>query len=238
MESTTPTSAQTKVFDVTELFEDIIACLPERDILTRVLRVSRTWKTMIDHSPTIQQQIGRRNGGNARATPTEAPTRIVEIWTDDEPEDLGIPIYKAPVQINGIFKRETDLYQDCTMGNSIHFARNWSDFYRPNWSKHTIRIESSESEDNPNGPTAAFPTNPDLSWRSIQICDPPITMARLHTYGGGQLWHLEHLALTEVFTTIFDNDGITLGLVYDTAAASLRSHTGRKETLDWVGISI
>jgi hypothetical protein len=233
MESITPTSAQAKVFEVPELLEGIIAFLPERDILTRVQRVSRTWKTTVDESLSIQQQIGRRKRRARRATPIETPTRIADVWTDDEPEDLGIPIYKAPIPINSMFMRATDLYQDCTMGNSIYFARNWSNFLEPNWSKHTIRIESSKSEDHPNG-RPAFSNNPDFSWRPIQICDPPITVARLHTYGGEKLWHIELFGLTGVFTTIFDKDGITLGLVHDTAAATLRSHTdGEDPRLGW-----
>ena len=230
MESTTSTSAQAKVLDVPELLEAIIAFVPERDILTRVQRVSRFWKTTINESPSVQQQIGRRKG---RATPTETPTRIADVWTDDEPEDLAIPIYKAPIPINSIFMRATDLYQDCTMGNAIHFARNWSNFLEPNWSKHTVRIESSKSEDYPNG-RPAFLNNPDFSWRSIQICDPPITVARLHMYSGEKMWHIELFGLTGVLTTISDKDGITLGAVHDTAAATLRSHTDREDPrLGW-----
>ena len=39
-------------------------------------------------------------------------------------------------------------------GNSIHFARNWSDFLEPNWSKRTIHIESSRARDEKNRPAA------------------------------------------------------------------------------------
>ena len=40
------------------------------------------------------------------------------------------------------------------MGNFIHFARNWSDFLEPNWSNHTIHIESSRARDEKNRPAA------------------------------------------------------------------------------------
>jgi hypothetical protein len=65
---------------------------------------------------------------------------------------------------------------------SKDFARNWSVFPGLNWSKHTVGIESFRSSDYPN--TSAFSNDQHLSWRDIQICDPPITVARLHTYSG------------------------------------------------------
>jgi hypothetical protein len=82
---------------------------------------------------------------------------------------------------------------------SKYFARKWSVFPRPSWSKHTICIESFRSNDYPN--TRAFSNDHHLSWRGIQICDPPIPVARLHTYSGVELWNIEPLRLTEIFTT-------------------------------------
>lgn len=70
-----------------------------------------------------------------------------------------------------------------------------------------------------------------LSWYSMQICDPPIMVARLYTSCGGlNEWNWPDFPYAaedaHVYTTIYDRDGITMGLVYDTAAAILRPFAG------------
>jgi hypothetical protein len=229
MESTTSTSAQAQVFDVPELVEGILALVPEREIPTRIQRVSTTWKTVVEDSPSIQQRIGRHKG---RTIPPETPKRMAEAWTEDEEDDFGIPIYKMPIPMNSVFEGTTELYQDCNMWYTKDLARNLSFYPGPNWSKHTISIESFRSKDYPNTP--AFSDNHQLSWRDIQICDPPITAARLHTYSGMELWDFEVVRLIEISATVFDEDGITMGLVHDIAAATLRHNTGEEDPrLDW-----
>jgi hypothetical protein len=39
-----------------------------------------------------------------------------------------------------------------------------------------------------------------MPWRLMQVCDPPITTARLKTYRGAELWQEEQLNLTENYT--------------------------------------
>ena len=58
----------------------------------------------------------------------------------------------------------------------------------------------------------------------MQICSPPITTARLHAYIGEEVGQgePEDRDLTYISTTIYDRDEITMGLVYDIAAATLR----------------
>jgi hypothetical protein len=243
MESTTPTSAATKVFNIPELVESIIAFIPPREILAHVQRVSRTWKTIVDDSPLLQQRLGRQKG---KAMPAETPTRIVILGDGsdyDLPDDFGVPIYKAPITINKVFKRHNRLYQDCFV--STFPAKNWDIFL--GWSKHTIiiQLEARDSEFYPNG-RQTFPSNPDLSWRSIQASDPPITVARMQTYSGVKQWSNEdnHYgptggptfddAPTGILATVFDKNGITLGLLHDTAAVILRSRTGEEDPgLGW-----
>jgi len=62
----------------------------------------------------------------------------------------------------------------------------------------------------------------------MQICSPPITTARLHAYSGEDVGQSEpeDSDLTYVFTTIYDRNGITKGLAYDIAAATLRPNIG------------
>lgn len=261
METTMPISAATKVFDIPELREAVIALVPQCDVLAHVQRVCRTWKTTVEDSLLVQQHLGRHKG---TATPAEKPTRIATPFNqyvdanqfstlrladelDDETDDFGIPIYKAPIEINNVFKRATDLYQDCYMSNDTDPARNYFGLAGPNWSKHTITIHSRKSQDYLNG-RPAFPNNPDLSWRSFQVCDPPVTAARLQTYSGSQhYWTIEASHVrpfvsfdfgstdpTGILATIFDKDGITLGLVHDTAAATLRYQPGEEDPrLGW-----
>ena len=252
METTMPTSAATKVFDIPELREAIIALVPQRDVLAHVQRVCRTWKITVEDSLLVQQHLGRHKG---TATPAEKPTRIATPFNqyvdanqfstlrltdelDDETDDFGIPIYKAPIEINNVFKRATDLYQDCYMSNDTDPARKYFGLAGPNWSKHTITIHSRKLQDYPNG-RPAFQNNPDLSWRSFLVCDPPVTAARLQTYSGPQLWTAETFDFgstdpTGILTTIFDKGRITLGLVHDMAAATLRYQTGEEDPrLGW-----
>jgi hypothetical protein len=73
----------------------------------------------------------------------------------------------------------------------------------------------------------AFPHDPDLSWRSMQPCDPPITVADLLAYCGADIWKK-----TDTYATLFDRDGITMGWAYDTAAAMFRSSLGKQDPRD------
>jgi hypothetical protein len=53
------------------------------------------------------------------------------------------------------------------------------------------------------------------------MCDPPITVANLETYSKTRF-----LLGPDICATIFDKDGITMGLAYDTATAMVRLGAG------------
>jgi len=55
--SMTTDAARKAVFNTSELLENIISFLPMRDILTKVQRLSRQWKIVVESSPTIRNKL-------------------------------------------------------------------------------------------------------------------------------------------------------------------------------------
>jgi hypothetical protein len=55
--SMTTDAARKAVFNTSELLENIISFLPARDILTKVPRLSRQWKTAVETSPTVRNKL-------------------------------------------------------------------------------------------------------------------------------------------------------------------------------------
>ena len=53
----TTDAARKAVFNTPELLENIIAFLPYTDILTKVKRLSRQWKDVVDSSPAIKTKL-------------------------------------------------------------------------------------------------------------------------------------------------------------------------------------
>jgi hypothetical protein len=53
----TTDAARKAVFNTSELLENIISFLPPRDILTKVQRLSRQWKTAVKSSPVIRNKL-------------------------------------------------------------------------------------------------------------------------------------------------------------------------------------
>jgi hypothetical protein len=76
-----------------------------------------------------------------------------------------------------------------------------------------------------------------MPWHSMQICDPPITTAMLNIYSGEELGQGEqfgNFGQNYSIMTIYNKQGITMGLVRDTAADFLRTMTGADDPkLGW-----
>jgi len=118
------------------------------------------------------------------------------------------------------------LYRDCCVSSLL--THRDSGFGRA-YTERDLLVEYSPSESETDTNTRpAFLDCSGLSWYRMQVCDPPITMARLHfTSGEKAAWGQPEGGETEdIYTTIYDRDGITMGLVYDTAAATLRPRAG------------
>jgi hypothetical protein len=70
MDSTSPTTASMKVFDVPELLETIIAFLPDRDIYNHAQQVSRLWKATIFASPRLLRRSWQRKSNKPAISPS------------------------------------------------------------------------------------------------------------------------------------------------------------------------
>jgi hypothetical protein len=70
MDSTSPTTASMKVFDVPELLETIIAFLPHRDIYNHAQQVSRLWKATIFASPRLLRRSWQRKSNKPAISPS------------------------------------------------------------------------------------------------------------------------------------------------------------------------
>jgi hypothetical protein len=166
------------------------------------------------------------------------PIRIITDSGDDRPEDTGMPIYKMPIMLSGVFSQGRHLYQDCVMASYL-IPRHWMHRFSPviNYSRRNIRVEYVNHQPrNHSGGELTFLGDPTLSWRSMQICNPPIATTRLNTVSGANSWGWAdvQLDLIENYTTLFDKNCITMGLVHDTAAAILRTNTGEQDPrLGW-----
>jgi hypothetical protein len=225
----TPIPASTRVFLLPELLGSIISCLSKVDILTHAQRVSHTWQTAVA-SPEVQDKLWQLKGKR----PAVMPMRIATLMADQSLHDIDIslPIYKIPLLFNGLFSRERCLYQQCLLTSDLRMMCRLNRPVRSNYSKRIICMESLTFTNyccEGRGPI--FSEDHTMPWRSMQICNPPITTAKLTTYSGSDKQALDTV---EGFTTVYDKYGITMGLVHDTAAAALRTNTGEQNPrLGW-----
>jgi hypothetical protein len=160
------------------------------------------------------------------------PMRIATDMAGQSLVDIGLPIYKMPILLNGLFSRERCLYQQCILSSNLGMMCNRN---HPVGSNHSRRIICLMSLMYKNycceGRGPIFSEDPTMPWRSMQICNPPTTTAKLTTYSGSDRLALDAV---EILTTVYDKDGITMGLVHDTAAAVLRTNTGEQDPrLGW-----
>jgi hypothetical protein len=208
-------STMSQVLAIPELLENILSFLPELEIITSVQRVSHTWRSSIVDSPRIQRMLFLPKGSKPAAV---SPARFSNFSNDTrEDEELGLPVYNESVVSNKTFDAWI-LHPECRVIHAEHRcepqARRAGDFHKV----HHLWVEFTEG--NPGG-KAAFSHRPDFSWRSMQLCDPPITVASFCASSGRK-----YMCGPDIHATLFDRKGITLGLAYDTAAAVLLWNVG------------
>jgi hypothetical protein len=216
MGSTLPTTASTKVFDVPELLENIISFVPAKYILTSAQRVSRAWKASVDASPGIQRKLLRRRGDEPVATP------IRFLFGDQAHNEHGVeqtPIYHRTVHLNPLPEDASSLHPGCYIGLYQHPCQDW----RQNQWHLRKDLEVGYDADGKPG----F-SNRSGSWRSMQVCDPPISVVLLFS----QVMPVgdpgaPYVPENEICAAVLDRDGITMGLVWDTAATLLRNSDNR-----------
>jgi hypothetical protein len=222
-----PTSAATKVFNIPELLEKIISFVPERFIITHIQRVARSWKATVETS-RIQQKLWMSKGSRTPASPLWL-TRREQYY--QRTKDFSVPVYKKPIAPNSLIRNSYSLYQDCWITSKFTHLHNHARRYTERDFFFEYIPLGTGADQRP-----AFLDCSKLSWYSMQICDPPITVAKLHTISGEvapwvhrhrNRWNEpEDVEAAHTYTTIYDRDGITMGLVYDTAVATLRPSVG------------
>lgn len=202
MDSTSSAVALTQVLDVPELLENILSFLPDREILTSVQRVSKTWRSSIIGSPRIQRSLFLSKGKK----PAVSPMR----FTGDNLEAIfGWAIYDSSVTTNHLFQDCHSLYPKCRLNYRVgHFdmARHFDILVKQTGSHPTdywIDVDMY-----PKG-EPAFAHEPNLSWRKMQLCDPPITTVSFEAKSGD---NNVLSSVSDIYATLFDKDGVTLGL--------------------------
>jgi hypothetical protein len=206
-------STTSRVLAIPELLENIVSFLPEYEILANAQRVSRTWRSSVVDSPRIQRKLFLPKGKKPAVSPLRFTNRAFE------ERCLGIPMYKQSVVSNYLLETARSLYPHCGVSASGSTCP-----LQAVPAGEFIQVHDLLVEVYPGG-QAAFTHSPDLSWRSMQLCDPPITVANLDTSSGSYYMHCR----PGTCATLFDKDGITLGLAYDMAAAALRQNVGKED---------
>jgi hypothetical protein len=217
--------ASTRVLAIPELLENILSFLPEGEIITSVQRVSRTWRSSVVDSPRIQRKLFLPKGNKPAAV---WPVRLSRFGDDGiEDEEFGIPIYKQSVAFNSLLGGR-NLYPECDMIDFCYTSKSQAvpagDFDRI----HDMMIKA-----HPGG-KLAFSHDPNLSWRSMQLCNSPIAVANMEAYseneGGLTPFTLPPgPSAPDIDATLFDRDGITMGLAYDTGVAMLGWEIGKED---------
>lgn len=146
-------------------------------------------------------------------------------------------MYKGPIESNRFFEKypegegnEDDkddalhLYAGCEFGLSSHIKSNQEFPERKDLYVHSLCFKWSDPVDTGGTPEPAFSSNPDLSWRHMQLCDPPVAVANLHVRSALD----DDSPDEELYATIFDRAGIKMGLVHETVAAMIRSQSGEE----------
>lgn len=217
----TTDAARKAVFNTPELLENIISFLPSRDILTKVQRLSRQWKTAVESSPTIKNKLWM----------TSCKTPAVQSigFTDEHiPEDPmwrqhARPMYYCDIILNStLFSKVLH----CKGAHALQLGskNQYLSFQEPDnnggaWAFSTILFYS-------NVPSQQNELTLSPTWKSMYLTDPPITTGMLSL-------HPRSLALhgpDDVYLHLTDETGITLGLVYDTIFETVEAQYGATVT--------
>lgn len=209
----TTDAARDTVFNTPKLLENIISCLPPRDILTVVQRLSHRWADAVDSSPTIKSKLGSRSHG----VMASRPARFIDLetfrWRPDWAA-MALPMYPSGLTLNPNFYDKTLHGVHMRWEEGSPFVRVIDDM-GASWSLPTLCLGAylkDEYKQPSFGPTR--------TWRDMYLTQPPITTGILKLFPG---FEYQRNSSPIVFVTVRDHSGITLGLLHDTISASLGS---------------
>lgn len=216
--SMTTDAVRKAVFNTPELLENIISYLPPRDILTKILRLSRQCKKAVETSPTVRNKLWM--------TFCKAPAIQSIGFADEHIQGNPMwgrgarPMYPCNLKLNSALFNKT-FYGE--RSQAIQLRKNpllsWQkvDKDGASWTFSTIsfycHLKRSLKKTNP-----AFSS----TWRSMHLTDPPITMVTLELQPRLLAVH----GPDDVEVHLADNTGITLGLLYDTIFATFEAQCG------------
>ena len=213
--------ASMKVFDVPELLETIIAFLPDRDIFNHAQQASRIWKATIVASPRLLRRSWQRKSNK----PAISPSAFAEGSSIDE------PIYHGPVKVNSLFSNGRRLLtNDGVLDSAFYYAPD---------DKYYTKCDFWVNSRFPKEFVGHKRELVDQTWRSMQLCDPPITVAKMSV---DVQWNLEESRREEIDVMVYDLEGITMGLAYETGVAVIRSsrvpQPTRNNTFKWFSFGL
>lgn len=201
--SMTTHAARMAVFDTPELLENIITFLPATEILTKILRVSKTWKAAVKASPRIKTKLWLRPQAAAPSSPDEYMSKAFVLSTTVIRRmvlKLNLPIYTKPLLFNpfprAAYTKDERLVHVRVISISppCHVVK-----VRFNW-----RWLSKVS---------AHPRRP--SWLDMYLTESPITVApvvvRLPLDPGSRT----SSAKLVISATVRDRQGLTFAIVLD-----------------------
>jgi hypothetical protein len=208
--------AMQNTLSLPELLENIISHLPERDILCHAQRVSRHWKIIIDSSPTIQKKTWLQ--------PVEQSAISPKCFNQDETIMLGeVPIYSRTTLINPLL-----IGQDTKTNNWREISPDFTVRMKPmgaygkltGCSCPNLLMPTPEAyEQIKADQKTGIPCVP--SWRKMYLSQPPVTTAMM-TIAYFYKAPIDGRYLFQVM--VYDKAGITMGLVYDTLAATMPAY--------------
>lgn len=119
--------------------------------------------------------------------------------------------------LNSLLKNTRRLLPGCSIEDNWEPIGLWPS---GDWHTHHQVEVGGKADGNP-----AFSDRSDRSWRNMQVCDPPISVVSLstqvqpHVVPGEPYPEEEE---PEICAAVQDRGGVTIGMVFDTAAALLR----------------
>lgn len=189
--------------------------VPERDLLFNAQRVSPGWKSLIYRSAKIQKQIWAQPMGQAAISPTG-------FEDDDASFFYGAPVYPCTTLMNPLFTA-----QDCSSGYR-YISQDFAVRMKPmemHGGKSTEYLEFRTNLMMPApGIYERFKAHDDATsfcvptWRKMYLSQPPVTTMMLMV----EHYYKAPPDLSMIFKVIIrDNDGVTMGLVYDMLATTM-----------------
>jgi hypothetical protein len=209
----TTDAARKAVFNTPELLENIVSFLPYTDILTKVQRLSRQWKDVVDSSPAIKDKLWT-NFSNATAIQPNHVTNEHSFPQYPLWGMLGMPSYSQAVTFNPVLL-------NCSVGS---LKLSLDQMLPRTWLQNSTgailhpRVLDFSYLKASGGPYHSV-HGLRSSWRDMFLTNPPITTALLHVCNYAD--HVNEFGPEVIELFVRDHIGLTLGLVHDTLMASL-----------------